>query len=98
MLLSSGNRIPKVTVLMAVYNGERSLREALESILGQTFRDFEFLIVDDGSTDGSRDVILSYQDPRIHLMRIVRIKAVPPDRVDGRSLIGRRLAVSDSAD
>jgi hypothetical protein len=60
--------MPKVTVLMAVYNGDRYLREAIESILGQSFQDFEFLIVNDGSTDSSREVILSYDDPRIRLI------------------------------
>ena len=56
---------PKVSVVMSVYNGEPYLREAIESILNQTFTDFEFLIINDGSTDSSRDIILSYNDPRI---------------------------------
>lgn len=59
---------PKLTVLMAVYNGERFLRDAVESILNQTFCDFEFLIINDGSTDGTRDILLSYQDQRIRLV------------------------------
>ena len=59
---------PRVTVLMAVYNGERFLAEAVASILDQTFRDFEFLIVNDGSTDRSREIILSFGDPRIRLV------------------------------
>lgn len=59
---------PRVTVLMAVYNGERFLREAVESILGQSFRDFEFLIVNDGSTDRSGEMIRSFGDPRIRLV------------------------------
>ncbi|GAG00685.1 unnamed protein product, partial [marine sediment metagenome] len=59
---------PKVTVLMSVYNGEKYLREAIDSILNQTFKDFEFLIVNDGSTDSSRDIVLSYNDPRIRLV------------------------------
>lgn len=59
--------MPKVTVLMPVFNGETYLREAIESILGQTFGNFEFLIVDDGSTDKSLDIIASYEDPRIRL-------------------------------
>jgi glycosyltransferase involved in cell wall biosynthesis len=50
---------------MPVYNGERYLREAIESILLQTFRDFELLIIDDGSTDGSVKIIQSYRDKRI---------------------------------
>ena len=60
--------MPKVTVLMAAYNGERYLREAVESILCQTFQDFQFLIINDGSTDNSRDLILSYDDARITLV------------------------------
>jgi len=59
---------PKVTVLMPVYNGERYLREAIDSILSQTFRDFEFLIINDASTDGSVQIINSYTDPRIRLV------------------------------
>jgi glycosyltransferase involved in cell wall biosynthesis len=59
---------PKVSVLMPVYNGKRYLREAIDSILNQTFRDFELLIVDDGSTDGSPDIVSSYADPRIRLI------------------------------
>src|SRR3989304_1437348 len=58
---------PLVTVLMTVYNGLPYLREALESILVQTFTDFEFLIIDDASTDASVDWIRSYNDPRIRV-------------------------------
>ena len=57
--------MPKVTVLMSVYNGEKYLREAMESILNQTFGDFEFLIINDASTDTSKEIILSYADLRI---------------------------------
>jgi glycosyltransferase involved in cell wall biosynthesis len=60
---------PRVTVLMAVHNGARHLREAVDSILAQTFRDFEFLIVDDGSTDQSLAILASYSDPRIVIIR-----------------------------
>jgi glycosyltransferase involved in cell wall biosynthesis len=54
---------------MSVYNGERYLREAIDSILNQTFRDFEFIIVDDGSTDSSPEIIRAYDDERIRLIR-----------------------------
>lgn len=54
-----------VTVLMPVYNGEMYLREAIDSILHQTFTDFEFLIINDGSIDNSEAIILSYEDSRI---------------------------------
>ncbi|MGQ9574274.1 MAG: glycosyltransferase [Thermoguttaceae bacterium] len=60
-------KAPRVSVLMSVYNGACYLREAVESILGQTFGDFEFLIVDDGSTDATAGILAEYQaqDPRI---------------------------------
>jgi len=60
---------PLVSVVMSVFNGERFLREAVESILGQTFRDFEFIVVEDGSTDRTASILDSYQksDPRIRV-------------------------------
>ena len=62
---------PKVTVLMSVYNGEKYLSEAVESILAQTFRDFEFLIIDDGSTDSSPEMLSGYasRDSRVRIVR-----------------------------
>ncbi len=60
---------PRVSVVMSVYNGERYLREAVESILGQTFTDFEFIIIDDGSTDSSWHILNSFDDPRLRFVR-----------------------------
>jgi glycosyltransferase involved in cell wall biosynthesis len=61
---------PAVTVLTTVYNGGIFLGPSIRSILGQSFADFEFLIVDDGSTDGSAEVAESAsQDPRIKVIR-----------------------------
>lgn len=57
--------IPKISVVMPVYNGEKYLREAMESILEQSFSDFEFIVVNDGSTDSSSEIIKSFSDPRI---------------------------------
>lgn len=54
-----------VSVLMPVYNGEMYLREAIDAVLAQTFTDFEFLIINDGSTDGTQSIIDSYSDLRI---------------------------------
>jgi glycosyltransferase involved in cell wall biosynthesis len=61
--------MPTVSVLMPVYNAERYVAEAVESILAQTFTDFEFLIVDDGSADRSREILQQYaqKDARIAL-------------------------------
>ena len=58
-----------VTVLMSVHNDLRFLPEAVDSVLGQTFDDFEFLVVDDGSTDGSGDYLVSVRDPRVRVLR-----------------------------
>ena len=59
---------PEVTVLMAVYNGEHFLREAIDSILNQTYTDFEFLIVNDASNDRTSEILLSYTDHRIKII------------------------------
>ena len=57
--------MPTITVLMPVYNAERFLAAAVDSILNQDFTDFEFIIIDDCSTDNSVSIIKSYLDPRI---------------------------------
>lgn len=62
-------RKTRATVLMPVYNAERFLRSAMDSILRQTFTDFEFLIFDDGSTDSSPDIVRACNDPRIRFYR-----------------------------
>ena len=62
-------QMPKVTVIMPVYNGERYLDEAINSILSQSFTDFEFVIVDDGSDDRSWEIMQSFNDSRIRLER-----------------------------
>ena len=61
--------LPLVTVLMPVYNGERYLSSAIESILNQTFQDFELLIVDDCSNDNSIKIIESFSNKKINLIR-----------------------------
>nr|WP_294895786.1 glycosyltransferase [uncultured Pedobacter sp.] len=58
----------KISVVMAVYNAEQFLQEAVESILNQTFKEFEFIIINDGSTDNSLNIIKSYNDQRIILV------------------------------
>ena len=62
------NSRPKLSVIMSVYNGEPYVREAVASILNQTFNDYEFLIIDDGSSDGTREILESYRDPRIRII------------------------------
>ncbi len=67
--MSDPNSPPLVSVLMAVYNSERYLAQAVESILNQTLHALEFVIIDDGSTDRSLAILQQYaaQDPRIRL-------------------------------
>jgi glycosyltransferase involved in cell wall biosynthesis len=59
---------PAVTVLMPAYNAGRYIHEAVESVLAQTFTDFQFLIINDGSTDNTADILASFSDPRIEII------------------------------
>ena len=58
----------RATVLMSVFNGEQYLKEAIDSVLNQTYTDFDLLIINDGSTDNSLAIVQSYKDPRIKLI------------------------------
>jgi glycosyltransferase involved in cell wall biosynthesis len=62
------NQIP-ISVYMPVYNSEKYIKEAIDSVLNQSFKEFEFIIVDDGSSDNSLDIIESYSDSRIKLIK-----------------------------
>ena len=61
--------MPKVSVVLTSYNHENFIREAIDSVLGQTFEDWELIILDDVSPDNSWEIIQSYQDPRIKTIR-----------------------------
>lgn len=60
----------KVSVIIPVYNAEEHLRQCLDSVLGQTLKEFEVLCVDDGSTDGSQNILKEYEakDTRLHMI------------------------------
>ena len=91
--------MPEITVLMPAYNAGPYLREAIESVLGQTFRDFEFLLIDDGSTDGSSEVVRGFNDPRIRLVRNETNQGVAATLNQGLALAsGRYVARMDSDD
>jgi glycosyltransferase involved in cell wall biosynthesis len=61
---------PKISLVMPVYNEEKYLQESIPSILNQTFGDFEFIIIDNGSKDRSLEIIKSYKDERIKLIHL----------------------------
>lgn len=91
---------PLVSVVMVVCNVQRFLGEAIESVLQQTFRDFEFIIVDFGSTDGSKLIVSNYaaQDRRVKFREIPNC-VLPVARNAGSALAkGRYIAVMDADD
>ena len=59
---------PKVSVLTSVYNGEKYIKECVDSILNQTFSDFEYVILNDGSIDQTRNILEKYTDPRLRIV------------------------------
>lgn len=61
-----------ISVLMCTYNREHCLKKAIDSVLGQSYKDFEFIIVDDGSTDGTETLIKAYEDERIRYYKMER--------------------------
>ena len=67
---------PKISLLMCVYNAAEFLRQSIDSVLNQTFTDFELLIGEDGSTDNSFEIISGYKDPRIRIFRNPQNKGI----------------------
>lgn len=90
---------PKVTVFMPVYNRAPFVGGAIESVLAQNFHDFELLIIDDGSTDESMDVVGRYRDPRIRIEQNDRNRGIPYTRNRGLDEAkGEYIALLDSDD
>ena len=58
----------KISVILPVYNSQKFIKKAIESVLDQTFSDFELIIVNDGSTDSTLDIIRDFKDKRIRLL------------------------------
>jgi glycosyltransferase involved in cell wall biosynthesis len=61
--------MPQISIIMPVWNGEKFLAAAVDSLLAQTFSDFELLVIDDGSTDRTLEILHAYADPRLRVLR-----------------------------
>lgn len=91
--------MPKVSVIMPAYNAEKYIKEAIDSILNQTFKDFEFIIINDGSIDSTEDIIKSYTDPRIKIINHDTNQGIYASRSDGLKMAqGEFIAILDSDD
>ncbi len=89
---------PPVSVLICLYNAERFLGDTLNSALSQTYGDFELIVVDDGSTDGSRDVLERCTDPRLRVIRQSNQGAAAALGAGLRAARGTYIAPLDSDD
>ena len=90
---------PKVTVLMTVYNEEKYIRDAVDSVLNQTFPDFELLIVNDASKDSTMTILEEYNDPRIRLISNEKNLGCPKSSNKGlKSAKGKYIARLDGDD
>ena len=98
-MINLSTRAPSVSVVMPVYNGLQYLTDAVQSILNQTFLDFEFIIVDDGSTERTIELINSFKDRRIVLLKNVRNIGNYPSRNIGMEIArGKYICVMDADD
>lgn len=91
--------MPKISVIMPAYNAEKYIREAIDSILAQTYTDFEFIIIDDASTDATASIVESYTDERIRFFRNDNNMGVANTLNRGLDLaVGEYIARMDSDD
>ena len=94
--------MPKISVIIPVYNAEKYLNKTLESILKQSLKDIEVICVDDGSTDNSKDIVEQYvkKDSRIHLLQNYKPLGIPaiPRNIGIQQAKGRFIAFLDSDD
>lgn len=90
---------PELSVIMPVYNGEIFIRDAIESILNQTYRNFEFIIINDGSIDKTQEIIESYSDSRIICLENQENIGISKSRNKGLSIArGSYIAIMDADD
>jgi glycosyltransferase involved in cell wall biosynthesis len=90
--------MPTVSVIMPVYNVERYVARAIDSVLAQSFKDFELILIDDGGDDGSVDICYSYKDARIKIFSQVNRGLAGARNTGIRLATGRYIALLDSDD
>ena len=90
---------PTVTIIIPTYNRAHLLGRAIRSVLTQTFHNWELIVVDDASTDNTKEVAYSFQDPRIHYLCHETNRGGPAARNTGiREARGLYIAFLDSDD
>ena len=99
MTPQSSRKSPIVSVLMTIYNAGPYLKEAIDSIVAQTFRDWELIAIENGSSDASPDILKSYSDPRIRVFMLPdNIGRTPALRHAFDQVQGEYIAVLDADD
>ncbi|MEC2233921.1 glycosyltransferase family A protein [Bacillus subtilis] len=83
---------PKISVIIPVYNGEKYLRDCLDIVLGQTIKNIEVLIVDDGSTDSTRNILKCYEAVDERAKPIYQANQGPAMRLNKRAANSLRLS------
>ncbi|MFP4498035.1 MAG: glycosyltransferase family 2 protein, partial [Vulcanimicrobiota bacterium] len=92
-------KIPEVSVILCTYNSATFLPGAVDSVLTQTFTDFELIIVDDGSTDNTEKIVGEYDDSRVVYLKLEKNAGLPAARNRGIEIArGKYIAYQDSDD
>jgi len=90
---------PTVSVIISTYNRAHLIGRAIQSVLNQTYQDFEVIVVDDGSTDNTEEIVKSFNDPRIRYIRHEKNKGAAAARNTGiKAARGKYIAFQDSDD
>lgn len=98
-MLSVANNTPSVSIIMPAYNSRSTIRESIQSVIGQTFTDWELLIIDDCSPESMKDIAESFHDKRIRYIHLLKNSGVAVARNTGITQAkGRYIAFLDSDD
>ncbi len=90
--------MPIVSVMLCTYNDEKFIRDAVKSILNQTFKDFEFIIINDGSTDKTSEILESFSDDRIRIFHQTNMGIVKSRRKSIELSVAEYIAIQDADD